>query len=110
MKRLEVVLTDDARADLFELYDFLAARESLERADKVVARLEAAVESLGSAPHGGAVVRELLELGITEYRQVSSGPWRIIYRVVDRRVVVFVIADGRRDLASLLGRRLLAPP
>lgn len=109
MKRLEVVLTNDARADLVDIYDFLAGRESLERADEVVARLEEAVESLGRAPLRGAAVRELLELGITEYRQALSGPWRIIYRIIGRRVVVFVVADGRRDMTSLLARRLLAP-
>ena len=34
-------------------------------------------------------------------------PYRIIYRVIENNVYVLVIADGRRDMQSLLQRRLL---
>jgi toxin ParE1/3/4 len=34
-------------------------------------------------------------------------PYRLIYRVVDARVIVYLIVDGRRDMQSLLARRLL---
>jgi toxin ParE1/3/4 len=46
-------------------------------------------------------------LGIKEYRQVFVKPYRLIYRVMGADVVVYVIADGRRDMQSLLTRRLL---
>jgi toxin ParE1/3/4 len=46
-------------------------------------------------------------LGIKEYRQAFFKPYRIIYRVIDEQVVVYVIADGRRDMQTLLSRRLL---
>jgi toxin ParE1/3/4 len=49
----------------------------------------------------------LLDLGIKDYRQVVFKPYRLIHRVMGRDVVVFVIADGRRDMQSLLTRRLL---
>ncbi len=42
-----------------------------------------------------------------EYREVFFKPWRIIYRVVGGDVHVLVIADGRRDMRTLLERRLL---
>jgi toxin ParE1/3/4 len=58
-------------------------------------------------PARGSYPRELLDLGIKEYRQVFFKPYRLIYRVVARDVIVFVIADGRRDMQSLLARRLL---
>ena len=44
---------------------------------------------------------------IKDYRQVFFKPYRLIYRVMGRDVVVLVIADGRRDMQSLLTRRLL---
>jgi toxin ParE1/3/4 len=34
-------------------------------------------------------------------------PYRVIYRVIDVRVFIILIADGRRDLQSLLAGRLL---
>ena len=33
---------------------------------------------------------------------------RVIYRVIDSKVIVYVIADGRRDMQALLLRRLLS--
>lgn len=36
---------------------------------------------------------------------MSSG--RVIYRVVGKQVIIHLIADGRRDMQSVLGRRLL---
>ena len=53
------------------------------------------------------VRQELRLLGIKEYPQAFFKPYRIIYRVIDEQVVVYVIADGRRDMQTLLSRRLL---
>lgn len=58
-------------------------------------------------PLRGVNPRELAELGIREYRQVFFKPYRIIYRVVADRVYIYLIADGRRNMQSLLSRRLL---
>jgi toxin ParE1/3/4 len=49
----------------------------------------------------------LLALGLREYREVFFKPYRIIYRIMAKRVTVLVIADGRRDMQTLLQRRLL---
>ncbi len=51
--------------------------------------------------------KELRGLGDQEYRQVFFKPYRLIYRVVGERVAIYLIADGRRDMQSLLARRLL---
>ena len=50
---------------------------------------------------------ELVALGIREYRETSFKPYRILYHVDGARVFVSLVADGRRDLQSLLARRLL---
>jgi len=49
----------------------------------------------------------LLALGIREYRETAFKPYRIVYRVTGKRLYVYLIADGRRDLQSLLARRFL---
>lgn len=46
-------------------------------------------------------------LGIREYREVFFKPYRIIYRVIGTNVYVLLIADGRRDMRTLLQRRLV---
>ena len=59
------------------------------------------------SPERGAYPKELVLLGIREYREVFFKPYRIIYRILDKNVYVLLIVDGRRDLQLLLQRRLL---
>jgi toxin ParE1/3/4 len=73
----------------------------------VLDRLLEVTEALSTNPERGSVPKELRSLGIKDYRQSFFKPYRVIYRVLDRRVVVYVIADGRRDMQNLLARRLL---
>lgn len=105
--RFEVVLTEDAEHDLEDLHRYIATYDSLENADRVLERLLRVAENLAIDPERGSVPKELRSLGIKEYRQLFFKPYRVIYRVVDVRVVVYLIADGRRDMQSLLSRRLL---
>ena len=46
--------------------------------------------------------KELIALGIREYREVFFKPYRMICRVIGRDVYVYLIADDRRDMQSLL--------
>ncbi len=102
-----VLLTQGAEQDLESIYDYIAEFDSPANADYVLDRSMKAVEGLASFPERGSYPKELLALGVKEYRQVFFKPYRMIYRVVDKRVYVYVIADGRRDMQSLLARRLL---
>ncbi|MBU1069847.1 type II toxin-antitoxin system RelE/ParE family toxin [Myxococcota bacterium] len=104
---LEVVLTEDAARDLEELIGYIGEVDREVAADRVLDRIAGRLEGLGQLPARGAPVRELATLGIVEYREVFFKPYRVIYRVFDTRVVVFVITDGQRDLQSLLERRLV---
>ena len=76
-------------------------------ADHVLDRLMATAEQLAVMPEHGSYPKELLDLGIKDYRQVFFKPYCLVYRVMGREVVVFVIADARRNMQSLLTRRLL---
>jgi len=106
--RFEVRWTRAAAADLDEIVDWIAAHDSQARAEHVAGRIEAAVGALARHPHRGAHPRELAEAGLSEFRETSFKPYRIIYRVLGRRVFVYLVADGRRDMQALLVRRLLA--
>jgi toxin ParE1/3/4 len=74
----------------------------------VLDRLVEVAEGLTTSPERGAFPRELLALGIREYRQVFFKPFRVIYRVTGHSVLIYLIADGRRNMHTLLARRLLA--
>lgn len=104
---LSVLLTDDAAHDLGELYDHIARHDAPENADYVLEQIEKAFASLAESPERGAYPKELLSLGIREYREIFFKPYRLIYRVIGINVYVLLIADGRRDMQTLLQRRLL---
>lgn len=104
----EVLLTAGAERDLEALFDYIAEFDTPASADHVLDQLLKVVDSLTSFPERGAHPKELLALGIREYRQASFKPYRVIYRVVAERVYIYLIVDGRRDMQSLLARRLLS--
>ncbi len=70
-------------------------------------RIEQAVHALSAFSERGSHPRELLELGIPEYREAFFKPYRITYRVMGDGVYFLVIADGRRDTRALLQWHLL---
>lgn len=107
VSKYSVLLTKGAEQDLEAIYDYIAEFDDPANADHVLDRLMALAEQLVVMPERGSYPRELLDLGIKDYRQVFFKPYRLIYRLMGRDVVVFVIADGRRDMQSLLTRRLL---
>jgi toxin ParE1/3/4 len=107
LKRFEVLLTADAVGDLEALYGYIAAHDAPAKAEYVLDRIGKVVETLATFPERGSYPKELLALGVREYRQAFFKPYRLIYRVAGARVYVYLIADGRRDMQALLQRRLL---
>ena len=102
-----VQLTDDAARDLEEICDYIDRNDAPGRANYVLDQIEKALQSLSKHPRRGNYPKELLDLGIREYREIFFRPYRIIYRVIESNVYVLIIADGRRDMQLLLQRRLL---
>jgi toxin ParE1/3/4 len=102
-----VLITKGAEQDLESTYDYIAEFDSPTSADHVLDRLMKAVGGLSTFPERGKYPKELLALGIKEYRQTFFKPYHLIYRILGQQVYIFLIADGRRDMQSLLVRRLL---
>jgi toxin ParE1/3/4 len=107
MKRYAVTLTEQALLDLNDIARYIALHDAPEKAEDIARRFDEALASLVTLPDRGPHPRELLDLGVRDFRQIHFNPYRIIYRVYEREVTVFMVADGRRDMRALLARRLL---
>lgn len=107
-RRYKALLTSGAEQDLEAIYDYIAEYDSVANAEHVLDRLLDVTESLANLPERGSRCRELIALGIHEYRQTFFKPYRVIYRILDQHVYVYLIVDGRRNMQTLLARRLLA--
>ena len=93
--------------DIEEITAYIAEFDSKAKALHVHDRLNNVIGSLATFPERGSRPRELIELGIREYRQVFFKPYRVIYTVEEKRVLVHMVVDGRRDMQTLLARELL---
>jgi toxin ParE1/3/4 len=105
-----VELTRSASADLSDIVEWIAHHDSPENAIYVLDQIEEKIRSLTHQPERGAVPLELRYLGVDKFREIFFRPYRIIYHIKDRRVIVNLIADSRRDMTAMLQRRLTALP
>ena len=105
--KYQVLLTEGAEQDLEAIHDYICEFDCAANANYVLDGLMAVVQSLSQFPERGSYPKELVALGIKEYRHTSFKPYRVIYRVTGSQVIIYLIADGRRDMQSILARRLL---
>lgn len=103
----QVFLTEAAIRDLEDLYDYIELHDVPGKADYVLDQIEKAFSTLSENPERGPYPKELVAVGLREYREIFFKPYRIVYRVMADNVYVMLIADGRRDMQALLQRRLL---
>lgn len=107
MTRRSIAWYPSAIDDLDAIVERLRARGSHVNAEKVLAKIARKVGSLRISANRDPIVPEFLAHGIARYRELSVPPWRIIYRVEPKEVVVLTIVDSRRQLDELLLERLV---
>lgn len=92
---MTVAWSEPAVADLLAIHDYIA-RDSPRYAQRFAERLIAAVQPLESFPQLGRIVPE----GDGRHREVLVRPYRIIYRVDGKQVLIVTIVHGSRHLAG----------
>jgi len=103
----KVLVSEDVERDIEDIYRYIAEHDGIENAERALTGLEGVCLGLARFPRRGNVPKELRPLGISEYREAHYKPYRIIYRIMNRTVVIYCVVDGRRDMQSLLHLRLL---
>lgn len=107
MKRYRVRILEDAEQDLVDIHRYIALHDSVENATYVLDQLETLCQSLVELSRRGHVPPELERIGVVDFREVHFKPYRVVYQVIGSDVYIHAVLDGRRDLQSLLMRRLL---
>ncbi len=105
--KFEMLLTGGAEQDLEAIHDYISEFDCVANANYVLDELMEVVESLSNFPERDSYPKELVGLGIKEYRQTFFKPYRVIYRVTGSQAIIYLIAGRRRDMQSVLARRLL---
>jgi toxin ParE1/3/4 len=102
----QVVFSESARKDLFDLYYFVAMNDSFEKADKLRVFLEEKCSTLYHLPYRGLKIKEIYEER-PDILQLIARPYTIIYKVVGSDVIILAIIDGRMEMQKVLEARLL---
>jgi toxin ParE1/3/4 len=105
--KFEVLLTEGAEQDLEAIHDYISEFDCVANANYVLDAVMDVVENLSRFPERGSYPKELVGLGIKEYRQTFFKPYRVIYLVTGSQVIIYLVADGRRNMQTVLARRLL---
>lgn len=106
---IEVRLTRAAKQDVADITDWILDHDGFERASAILDGLQETFDSLSEAPERGRLPPELAGMGQSGYREVIFKAWRIVYRLRDGKILIYLIADGRRNMQTLLQQRLLRP-
>lgn len=90
--------TRPARDDLFEIWEFIA-RDNLDAADRVIARIEGAARKLATHPQMG---HRRPALAPAEVRFWPVGAYVVVYRAAEKPLQILRVLHGARDLDSIL--------
>jgi toxin ParE1/3/4 len=104
--KYRVRLVAEAEEDLLRIVTYISANDSAEGAGRVLDGIERAMTSLETLPERGHIPPELERIAVRGFREVHFKPYRVIYEVCGREVLVHAVLDGRRDMMTLLERRM----
>jgi toxin ParE1/3/4 len=97
---------EPASLDLIQIVEFVLNDRPI-AARRLGRKILRAGSRLALHPRSGKIVPELLEQGISDYRQVLVPPYRLIYAVRAESIDIAAVIDARRDLQTVLFQRLL---
>jgi toxin ParE1/3/4 len=103
--KFEVFWSEAAIEDLERIVDFIAQEAPLaaERLFDAVAENSTTLQSL---PLRGRIVPELARFEIATYRELVIPPFRLLYRIDAKRVLIVAFFDSRRNLEDVILARL----
>ena len=107
MKKYQIIITSEVEKDILDIYDYIAKKDILQNAEYVLDNLELLILSLEKSPERGHYPPELSIQGIKEFKEIIFKPYRAIYEIIGSKVIVHLCVDGRRDMKTLLERRLI---
>ena len=104
-KKYDVAWSIIAENDLENIVEYIAD-DSPPDALRIFKRIKQKASNLYTFPERGRIVPELRDQGILQYRELVIPPWRILYRISEKSVLVLSVIDSRRNIEDILLRRL----
>ena len=105
MEIKDVIVSQFAEDDLNEIVEYYFSL-SPNYVENIVSEFETNVLSLQQYPKRGRIVPELDRQGISQYRELMQGYYRIVYEISEDKIIVHTIIDGRRNFEDIIISKL----
>lgn len=102
-----LIILESAETDLKEIKHYVIHRFSAGTWKKTFSQLKTALKQIQRFPYSGSIPTEVVELQLNQYQQIVCDMNRIIYEIDDNKILIHMIVDVRRDMKSLLMKRLM---
>jgi toxin ParE1/3/4 len=96
-----------AEADILDIVTYIKNHSGPMTAASVYERIKARAEPLIDFPGTGRVVPQLVNIGISDVRQITEKPWLIYYRIVDNEIWILSVIDSRRNLEEIIYAKVI---
>ena len=103
---MEIIWTKTARIDLNEIIEYIAI-DSVDIALKKYYEIKESTKQLNKFPEQGRIVPELKHENIMKYREIIISPWRLLYKIEEKKIYIMAVIDGRRNIEDILMKRQL---
>lgn len=102
-----VVFLASAEADLKEIRIYLVKQFGKDTWNATYSKIKESVGIIQAFPKSGKIPEELEDMNLTQYRQIISGMNKIIYEIRQETIYIHIVCDTRKDMKTLLTKRLL---
>ena len=101
----EVEVSPFAQDDFNEIIEYYSSY-SQDYVETTISEFEENVMSLQQHPKSGRIIPELERQGITQYRELIQGYYRIVYKISKDKAVILTVIDGRRNFEEIIIEKL----
>jgi len=104
--KYKIIWTSVAENDLKNIIEYISV-DSPQNAIKILEKIKKKASNLYTLSERGRIVPELQGQGILQYRELVIPPWRLIYRIDERKIYVLSVIDSRQNVEDILLNRLI---
>ena len=104
--KYKIIWPNVAENDLKNIIEYISVN-SPQNALKILKKIKQKATNLYTLPERGRIVPELQDQGVLQYRELVIPPWRLLYRIGERKVFVLSVIDSRQNVEDILLKRLI---